>query len=387
MPPALPYWRLSAFYFSYFALLGAIIPFWNVYLQASALSALHIGYLSAIMMGTKIISPYLLGWLADTTQRRVGVIRGAALASLLSFLLIFFGQGFWHLVLVVASFTFFWNAVIGQYEAVTLSELGEHYRYYGRVRAWGSVGFISSATGLGYLFSVISIDRLPIVMAILLAMIWISTLLISESDDAEPKGQGTRLLDVLRRPEVTGFLLVCLLLQFSHGAYYTFYSLYLLDYGYNSQQVGLLWGLAVFAELLLFLAMPRLMPGLGLYALLLIALAAAALRWLMIAHVIESFALLAFAQLFHALSFACFHAIAVEWVRRSFGEHQQGQAQALYSASSFGAGGALGALVSGALWADNPQLCWYLAAAASVVAIAIVLRIGAAPPPQRHPAP
>ena len=273
MPPSLPYWRLSAFYFSYFALLGAIIPFWNVYLQASAMSALHIGYLGAIMMGTKIISPYLLGWLADTTHRRVAVIRGAALAALLCFLLIFFGQGFWHLCLVVASFTFFWNAVIGQYEAVTLGQLGDYYHYYGRVRAWGSIGFISAATGLGYLFSVVSIDRLPIVMSLLLAMIWISTLLVSESSDEKPTGQGTRLRQVLRKPEVLGFLSVCLLLQFSHGAYYTFYSLYLLDYGYNSQQVGLLWGLAVFAELMLFLVMPRLMLRAGLYALMIIALA------------------------------------------------------------------------------------------------------------------
>ena len=379
MPPALPYWRLSAFYFSYFALLGAIIPFWNVYLEATALSALQIGYLSAIMMGTKIVSPYLLGWIADTTQRRVGVIRGAALASLLCFALIFFGQGFWHLALVVASFTFFWNAVIGQYEAVTLGQLGEHYRYYGRVRAWGSVGFIASATGLGYLFAVVSIDRLPIVMTMLLAMIWLSTLLISETSDRNETEHSNRFVAVLRNPQVLGFLLVCLLLQFSHGAYYTFYSLYLLDYGYDSQQVGLLWGLAVFAELLLFLAMPKLMMRFGLYTLLLCALAAAMLRWLMIAHVIEQFALLAFAQLFHALSFACFHAIAVEWIRRSFAEHQQGQGQALYSASSFGAGGALGALVSGALWADNPQWCWYLAAAACALAIAIVLRMGHAP--------
>ena len=379
MPPSLPYWRLSAFYFSYFALLGAIIPFWNVYLQARALTALDIGYLSAIMMGTKIVSPYLLGWLADTTHQRLGVIRGAALASLMSFLLIFLGEGFWHLAIVVASFTFFWNAVIGQYEAVTLGQLGEHYRYYGRIRAWGSVGFIASATGLGYLFSAISIDNMPIVMSLLLAMIWLSTLLISDSSEDSRAKQGARLRDVLLRPEVVGFLGVCLLLQFSHGAYYTFYSLYLLDFGYNSQQVGMLWGLAVFAELMLFLAMPRLMPGIGLYALLITALVAATLRWLMIAHVVESFALLAFAQLFHALSFACFHAVAVEWVRRSFGDHQQGQGQALYSASSFGAGGALGALASGALWAKDPQLCWYLSALASVLAMLIVLRIGTAP--------
>ncbi|MCG7946441.1 MAG: MFS transporter, partial [Candidatus Thiodiazotropha taylori] len=29
----MPYWRLSGFYFFYFASLGALLPFWGLYLQ------------------------------------------------------------------------------------------------------------------------------------------------------------------------------------------------------------------------------------------------------------------------------------------------------------------------------------------------------------------
>ena len=32
-PDATPYWRLSGFYLVYFASLGALIPFWGLYLQ------------------------------------------------------------------------------------------------------------------------------------------------------------------------------------------------------------------------------------------------------------------------------------------------------------------------------------------------------------------
>ena len=63
---SVPYWRLSSFYFFYFAFLGAWVPFWNLYLEAELkFSANEIGTLSALVLATKIIGPYIWGWLAD----------------------------------------------------------------------------------------------------------------------------------------------------------------------------------------------------------------------------------------------------------------------------------------------------------------------------------
>ena len=67
----MPYWRLSSFYFFYFAALGALVPFWGLYLQDRGFSALEIGQLMAVIMGTKIIAPNLWGWIADATGRPV----------------------------------------------------------------------------------------------------------------------------------------------------------------------------------------------------------------------------------------------------------------------------------------------------------------------------
>ena len=46
----LPYWRLSGFYFFYFAILGALVPYWSLYLQAIDFSSMQIGYLMALAM-------------------------------------------------------------------------------------------------------------------------------------------------------------------------------------------------------------------------------------------------------------------------------------------------------------------------------------------------
>ncbi|MBR9805206.1 MFS transporter, partial [bacterium] len=115
----LPYWRLSAFYFFYFALIGTIMPYWGLYLLDAGYSAREIGLFSAAMMGTKMVSPYLWGWLADRRGRRMPIIRLGALLGLLFFATIFFGSGFYYMLAVLLSFSFFWNAVISQFEAVT----------------------------------------------------------------------------------------------------------------------------------------------------------------------------------------------------------------------------------------------------------------------------
>ncbi|MCW8885694.1 MAG: MFS transporter, partial [Motiliproteus sp.] len=72
---AIPYWRLSSFYLCYFSLLGALVPFWGLYLEDLGFSAGEIGSLVAILMATRIVAPNLWGWLADHSGQRLRIIR------------------------------------------------------------------------------------------------------------------------------------------------------------------------------------------------------------------------------------------------------------------------------------------------------------------------
>ena len=65
----MPYWRLSSFYFFYFALLGALVPYWGLFLQNRGFDAVAIGQLMAILMATKVVAPYIWGWLGDHLDR------------------------------------------------------------------------------------------------------------------------------------------------------------------------------------------------------------------------------------------------------------------------------------------------------------------------------
>lgn len=369
MSTPLPYWRLSSFYFFYFCVVGALSPFWPSYLDYLGYSATDIGIMTAVIMGTRLLAPNFWSYLADKSQKRLEILRvGCALACVL-FAGVFIDQKFWWLVGVVCSYTFFWHAVLPQFEVITLNYLDKQSSRYGQVRLWGSVGFIVAVMGLGWLFDFASIAYLPLIIFGFLILILLSSFGFKEP----PQWVRSRNPDAFKRqlaqPFILWFLLASFLLQLSHGPYYTFYTLFLVEeLGYSRSLSGGMWALGVIAEIVMFLMMPRLMARFSLRGLFLILLVVTSARWVIIGYFGQNFVILIFAQLLHAWSFGVAHSVSIEVIRTHFTEGSQSQGQALYSSLSFGAGGALGALLSGILWSTHKEGVFVLAAFATSVA-------------------
>ena len=364
----MPYWRLSSFYFFYFSALGSLIPFWGLYLKDRGFAPLAIGQLMAILMATKIVAPNLWGWIADHTGARLQIVRLASLLSMLIFTGIFAVEGFWGIALVMTLFSFFWNASLPQMEAVTFNHLGPLIRRYATIRLWGSIGFIIAVLALGAAVEQTGTGIIPGLVLVLYLCIWLSTLTIPDPGQPPAGQQSSSVASLLRNPEVAAFLFACFLMQASHGAFYAFYSIFLIEAGYPSAAVGALWAWGVVLEVLVFLRMHRLLERFGARSMLLISLALAALRWLLTGWLVESVAVQIFAQSLHAASFGTFHAAAIHLVHHYFSGRTQGRGQALYSSLSFGAGGAAGSLASGILWSGaGPAPTFALSAAAAGV--------------------
>lgn len=348
----LPYWRLSGFYFAYFALLGGVAPFLALYFNHLGYNAARIGELVAIPMLMRCLAPNLWGWLGDVTGRRLTIVRMGALFTALAFTGIFYRQDYLWLAMIMALHSFFWHAVLPQFEAITLSHLGAQSSRYSMVRLWGSVGFIATVVGLGWLLQILSLDVYPIVMLGIMLAIFFCSLTVPAAPVTKPNHTGVHtegFLRVLRRPGVLAFFLCAGLMQFSHGPYYTFLTLHLEALGYSRSVIGLLWALGVIAEILLFLVMAKVLSRFTLKQLLVTSLLLAAIRWLVLGSLAEYLSALLFAQLLHAATFGCFHVAAIHFMQRSFNDRLQGQGQALYATLS-GMGGALGALYAGYSW-------------------------------------
>lgn len=373
----LPYWRLSGFYFCYFALLGGVAPFLSLYFHHLGFSAARIGELIAIPLLMRCVAPNLWGWLADRSGRRLLIVRLGALLTALTFSAIFWRQNYLWLALVMALHSFFWHAILPQFETITLGHLGTESARYSQIRLWGSVGFVVTVVLLGALLEYRGLDIYPQAMLGIMLGIFICSLVVPPAPGAAARAEGVHadgFAQQLCRPQVLIFFCCVALMQLSHGPYYTFLTLHLEALGYARGLIGSMWALGVVAEIVLFLLMGKLLARFSLQQLLVASLLLAALRWLLLGWAADNLPLLIFGQLLHAATFGCFHVVAVHVVQRSFSERVQSQGQALYATLS-GCGGALGALYAGYSWnALGAGWTFTLASLAAALAALLLLR-------------
>jgi PPP family 3-phenylpropionic acid transporter len=347
---ALPYWRLSGYYFFYFAFIGAFSPYFGLYLQSLSFSAWDIGLLMSQMQLMRLFAPYLWGALADRLGQRVAIVRLAGILSLIGFSLFFAVRSFEAMLLAMALLAFFWSAALPLVETLTFDHLREQPARYSRVRLWGSVGFIVAVMGTGALLDRLPLSALLWVIAATLAGILVYALAVPEapahaaSDEQRPVGE------ILRQRRVRALFAACVAMSAAHGALYVFYSIHLAEHHYSKFLVGCLWSLGVLAEIVVFFFMVGLLRRFGLRTILLLSFAAAIVRFLMIGWAVDSVSLIVVAQLLHGLTFGAYHAAAIAAVNRWFPGRSQARGQALYSSLSFGAGGLLGSLLSGWSW-------------------------------------
>lgn len=363
----LPYWRLSGFYFYYFAALGVFLPYWSLYLESLGFNHAQIGQLMAILPATKVISPYLWGWLADHTDSSVLLIKLSSLFTAISFALVFWSNDFLWLALTMLAVGFFWNASMPLIEALTLAYLHKDAHRYSRVRLWGSLGFVLVVFPAGWaLKNFLAIQCLPLPLLLLFgAMAFVGIILPNRSVRVRGEARGT-LRAIFKRPGVVAFFFVFLLLQAAHGPYYSFFSVYLKESGYDAEQTGLLWSLAIVAEIVFFWFFTK---KFSIRSILLTAIALSALRWWLIGWWVRDVGLIALAQMLHAASFGAAHLAAVQFIHRHFAWPHEGKGQALYGSLSFGLGGMIGSYASGGVWdALGPHFVFGSAAALALVA-------------------
>ena len=371
----IPYWRLSNFYFFYFASLGVLIPYWSYYLLAQGFSPLEIGELMAIIMITKVISPNIWGWIADRYGHRLLIVRIGALCGFISFLTLLRAESYADYAFGMFLFSFFWNAVLPQFEAEALNHLGDRTHLYSSIRLWGSIGFVVAVALIGYLLDIHDDSAVLYGMVILLLGIFISGLFIHEAGGTPHPIEHQPLRQLLFRKDVMALLGASLLAQASHGPYYTFYTIFMEQHGYSRASIGQLWALGVLVEVAIFMVMHRLLPRFGARNLFLVAMLLTALRWVLTALFPDYLVMVLFSQSLHAASFGVFHAVAIHLIHKIFRGRNQGMGQALYGSLSFGLGGAIGSYGSGWIWEGyGAEMTYFVAALVAMLAAIIAWR-------------
>ena len=380
-----PWAAFAAVSFTYFAAIGFFTTYAPLWFKALGYSALAIGGISSLQAWTRVFVPYVWGWLADHTGRRVWLLRIAALCSLFFGSLLLPAHGWGWLPLGVFLLFLCNGGVVPLSESALArflqTDTGMDTRRYGRIRVWGSIGFILSVTLAGFLLEAVGIHAFPYVVSATLVLLCVAAARLPSRVDAhtEAAQDSASVVSVLRQPRVAWFFATIFFTVLGHTALYTFLSLYLDDLGYGNSVVGLVWAVSVSAEIAFFWVgarwSGRILPVRWLWW----AAVLGVLRFGSIAAFGHWIVVLVAAQLLHAVTFAAQHAACTAQLGAFFPGRLRGRGQALYAVLGYGLSGVIGGLGGGLLTEHFGFAAVFWAATASAV-----VAVGCASQLQRH---
>ena len=342
--------NFALFFFAYYGYVGVFSPYASLYFADRGLSATQIGILMSLMQVMRIFGPNVWGWVADQSRRRVLVLRLTSVAAALTFCGMFVGQSFMFFFALMVTVNLFTSAQGPISEALMLSSMRGDLTHYGRVRLWGSVGFIVLVTLSGYALDWQGIELMPWIALLMLVMVTSVTFSLHEEPATQHAQQPNSVRELLSRKSVLSFFVSTFLMIAAHSSLYVYYSLYLSDMGYSKSVIGLMWSLGVIAEILFFFYQAPLFRRFGVRKLMLFSLGIAVIRFLMIGWGAQSLAILLVAQVLHAATFGVHHSASVATLQRWFAGPLQARGQALYISISYGLGGTVGGLLLSACW-------------------------------------
>ena len=342
--------NFALFFFAYYGYVGVFSPYASLYFADRGLSATQIGILMSLMQVMRIFGPNVWGWVADQSRRRVLVLRLTSVAAALTFCGMFVGQSFMFFFALMVTVNLFTSAQGPISEALMLSSMRGDLTHYGRVRLWGSVGFIVLVTLSGYALDWQGIELMPWIALLMLVMVTSVTFSLHEEPATQHAQPSNSVRELLSRKSVLSFFASTFLMIAAHSSLYVYYSLYLSDMGYSKSVIGLMWSLGVIAEILFFFYQAPLFRRFGVRKLMLFSLAIAVIRFLMIGWGAQSLAILLVAQVLHAATFGVHHSASVATLQRWFAGSLQARGQALYISISYGLGGTVGGLLLSACW-------------------------------------
>jgi PPP family 3-phenylpropionic acid transporter len=365
--------RLSLFYGAFFVYAGLSMPFMPAWLAAKGLDAREIGIVLATPLVVRLLAVPLSTRLAD----RFGLLRQAlvavSIASVAGFVLIGLGSGFPIILAAFALAAMAISPVLPLADAYALRGLQGGAHRYGSVRLWGSVTFIIANLGGGLLLGRLGAQDVIWAVVAALALTAAAALGLARLPPEAPAPAGMRQAG----PSLWGspvFITVVIgssLIQASHAVMYGFATLQWSAKGIAGPAIGLLWGLAVVAEIALFAVSARAVAALGATPMIVLGGVGGIIRWTAMAFDPPT-AALPFLQGLHALSFAATHLGSMHFLARVAPAGRGATAQGDFAATQgivFAA--AMG--VSGVLVASYGSLAYAAMAAASAAGVVLAV--------------
>ena len=333
---------LSAYYFFYFSLVGVYVIFMPKVLLELGYSTMEVGLVYAAAPFMRFLLPFIFRHFIALT------FKVYLFSLVMTFIgtLLFLGtvDTFWYYFIANLLFGASMGISLPYVETIALASLSQNR--YGKVRLWGSLGFMAIALLLGKIL-VDPYEALYYLSATAFLTLIFGGILVRHDTVDHPSTQDNSSFSLSK---YWAFWLSVFLMQVGFGGFYNFFTIYQTDHGISLEVTSWMWSFGVICEVaMLYFQGPLLQRNL--LNILKFATLVTSVRWMILYLYPDSITITFATQSLHAISFALYHTAAITYVFSLY--TQKKLAQQFFLGIAFGLGGSVGAVLSGQIYGDK----------------------------------
>jgi PPP family 3-phenylpropionic acid transporter len=365
---------IEVFYFCHYLAVGVYMTFLPAYFRGLGLSGRQLSTVFTVTPLFALVIPLAWAYLADRTRRHDRVIQIVAGGAFLAFVPLLFARRFPAILGGWAGYALFTVALGGLADAFAVARVRAG-AVYGRLRVWGSVGYVVAAVGVGGLLTARggAVDGMaPLAMWLALGCAFAAALSLRGPGESTVHLRLRNVRTLLADRSLQLTLIVAALHWACLSPYHLYFGVYLRDLGLTPLSWALAHAAGVVAEVVVLMGYHRLQGWFSAATLLSAVFLVSMGRWLAIAAFREPWVLISL-QVLHGMTFGMFWCASVGLVSASVAPPLRATGQALLVAA-INLGAVVGNAVSGRLYdASGPRPMFVLAALAELAPLAVLL--------------
>lgn len=332
---------LGAYYFFYFALVGVYVIFMPKALLELGYSPVEVGIIYAAAPFMRFLLPFVFRHYLSLTPK---VYHLSLLFTLIgSLLFLQTVESFWLYLAANLLFGAAMGISLPYVETIALDTLSKHH--YGKVRLWGSLGFMGIALWLGKVLSS-PYEALYYLSAVAFLTLLFGAVLTKYDNKPHSVAKEDASFSLTK---YWAFWASIFLMQVGFGGFYNFFTIYQTEHGVSLEMTSWMWSFGVVCEIVMLYFQGPLLQR-NLLNILQFATLVGVLRWMMLYLFPDSVTLVFASQSLHAISFALYHTAAITYVFSLY--TQKKLAQQFFLGIAFGLGGSVGAVLSGKIYGE-----------------------------------
>lgn len=332
------FFKISGFFFFYFAIVGTYVIFMPKILSSLHYSPLEIGVIFSTAPLVRFFLPFIIRKYISLDVRIFFIALVLLLTSGLSFYVTI--ENFWLFLLSNIPFGAAMGLVLPFIESLAMEDLKKEG--YGKARLFGSLGFIAVSLVLAKALKV-PFDGINFFFGSILLSCIFAFLLAHNNNSFKP--QATKKQSNINLLKHARFWIALTLIQVSFGAFYNFFTIYQSSHGVSLSMISILWSFGVVCEIIFFYFQGSVLKRFSMPRLIRFAALITTFRWLILYLFPTSLELTFFSQSLHAVSFALLHSAAFLHLHTLY--HDRKLSSQFYFGLTFGFGAFLGSIVAG----------------------------------------